>query len=186
MIIQRQLYQLKQRIMRLSSWQTNNSKYRKLEGGILYNMQVDHFNEIGLKLEGGVFLDNHDKIHFVDFQHFGASNMLLNLNSFFDSFLLLDNYELQTNKYWFNAFLNYSGKYFLLKRIPFLQRKDFTENIHLKTLFTPDIDLYGELGYSITFNRYIGVGAFMSFNNTEIEKIGFRFSLNLRSLGINF
>ncbi len=167
-----------------SSWQTNNSKYRKLKGGVIHNIRVDHFNKIDLKLEGGVFLNNRKKAHFSDYQHFGASDMLLNLNSLFDSFLLLDNYELQTNKYWFNTFLNYSGKYFLLKRIPFLQGKSFSENIHLKTLFTPDVDLYNEFGYSISFNRYIGIGGFVSFSNTQVKKVGVRFSLNLRSLGL--
>lgn len=165
-----------------SSWQTNNSKYRKLKGGFIHNIRVNHFNKIDLKLEGGVFLSGGDNVHFADYQHFGASDLLLNLNSLFDSFLLLDNYELQTNRYWFNTFLNYSGKYFLLKRIPFLQGKSFSENIHIKSLFTPDVDLYNELGYSISFNRYIGIGSFVSFSNTQVKVVGVRFSLNLRSL----
>lgn len=168
-----------------SSWQKNNSKYRKLEVGILHNIEADYFNEIGIKLEGGVFLDDHGSIHPADFEYFGASDMLVNLNSFFDSFLLLDNYELNTNKYWINTFLNYSGKYFLLKRIPFLQRKNFSENIHLKTLYTPNVDLYSEFGYSITYNRYIGVGGFVSMSNTQVQKVGIRLSLNLRSFGLS-
>ncbi|WP_108821535.1 DUF5686 family protein [Dysgonomonas sp. Marseille-P4361] len=166
-----------------SSWQTNNSKYRKLKGGVIYNFPIDYFNEIDLKLEGGVFIDNRNT-HFADFQHFGASDMLVNLNSLFDSFLLLENYELQTNRYWFNAFFNYSGKYFLLKRIPFLQGMPFSENVHIKTLFTPDVDLYTELGYSISFTRYIGIGGFVSLNNIQGKKAGIRLSLNLRSLGL--
>lgn len=166
-----------------SSWQTNNSKYRKLKGGIIYNIPIDYFNTIDLKIEGGVFLNNRNT-HFADFQHFGASDMLVNLNSLFDSFLLLENYELQTNKYWFNAFFNYSGKYFLLKRIPFLQGMPFSENIHIKTLFTPNVDSYTELGYSISFTRYIGIGTFASFNNVQGKRFGIRLSLNLKSLGL--
>lgn len=165
-----------------SSWQNNNSTYRKLKGGISHNIQLDYFNSVDYKVESGVFLEKGNKMHFTDYQHFGASDLLLNLNSLFDSFLLLDNYELQTNKYWINLFLNYSGKYFLLKRIPFLQGKPFTENLHLKTLFTPHTDSYIETGYSISFNRYFGVGIFSSFHNTKAKKIGVRFSLNLRSL----
>lgn len=167
-----------------SSWQTNNSTYKKLKGGIIHKIKLDHFNYIDYKMEGGVFLEKGRRMHFADYQHFGASDMLLNLNSLFDSFLLLDNYELQTNRYWINLFLNYSGKYVLLKFIPFLQGKPFTENLHLKTLFTPEIKSYVEAGYSISFNRYFGIGAFTSFHNVQGKKFGIRLSLNLRSFNL--
>lgn len=165
-----------------SSWQINNSTYKKIKGGISHNIQLDAFNSIDYKIESGVFFDKGKRMHFTDYQHFGASDMLLNLNSLFDSFLLLDNYELQTNKYWVNLFLNYSGRYVLLKFIPFLQDKPFTENLHLKTLFTPETKSYVETGYSISFNRYFGAGVFTSFHNIQGRKVGFRLSLNLRSL----
>lgn len=166
-----------------SSWQTKNSKYRKLKGGIIHNIQLDYFNKIDYKIESGVFL-NRRNVHFIDQQHFGASDLLINLNSLFDSFLLLDNYEVQTDRYWVNIFLNYSGKYVLLKYIPFLQGKPFTENIHVKTLFTPDIDSYVELGYSISVTRNIGIGSFVSFQNMEGKKFGVRFSFDISSLGL--
>jgi len=168
-----------------SSWQTNNSKYQKLKGGISHSINLDYFNTIDYKIESGVFLNRRrNSIHFTDYQHFGSSDLLLNLNSLFDSFLLLDNYEIQTNRYWANMFLNYSGKYVLLKHIPFLQGKPFTENFHIKTLFTPDVKSYIETGYSISFNRYFGVGIFTSFHNAKMKKAGVRFSLNLRSLNL--
>lgn len=165
-----------------SSWQRNNSKYRKLKGGMSHNIQLNYFNWIDYKIESGVFIGKDRGMHFTDYQHFGASDLLLNLSSIFDSFLLLDNYELQTNRYWVNLFLNYSGKYLILKWIPFLQGKPFTENLHIKTLFTPDVKSYIETGYSISFNRYFGIGVFNSFHNAKGKKIGVRFSLNLRSL----
>jgi hypothetical protein len=165
-----------------SSWQTNNSKYRKLKGGFSHKIQLDYFNSVDYKIEAGTFITRDENMHFTDYQHFGASDMLLNLNSLFDSFLLLDNYELQTNEYWVNLFLNYSGKYVLLKFIPFLQGKPFTENLHLKTLFTPEKKSYVETGYSLSFTRYFGIGTFVSFHNTQGRKFGVRLSLNLRSL----
>ncbi|SBW05607.1 conserved exported hypothetical protein [uncultured Dysgonomonas sp.] len=168
-----------------SSWQTNNSKYQKIKGGVAHSIQLDYFNWIDYKIESGVYISKRQNLHFTDYQHFGSSDLLLNLNSLFDSFLLLDNYEIQTNRYWINLFLNYSGKYVCLKYIPFLQGTPFTENIHLKTLFTPEIKSYVETGYSISFNRYFGVGFFTSFLNTKIKNVGIRFSLNLRSLDIS-
>lgn len=166
----------------LSSWQINNSKYRKIKGGLSHNIKVDYFNSIDYKVEAGTFISAHENMFFSDYQHFGASDMLLNLNSLFDSFLLLDNYELQTNRYWFNVFLNYSGKYVILKYIPFLQGKPFSENLHFKILFTPDRKSYIETGYSISFTRFFGIGTFMSFHNVQGQKFGTILSLNLRSL----
>lgn len=165
-----------------SSWQVNNSKYQKLKGGISHNIPIDYFNSIDYKIEAGTYIKTDHNMHFTDYQHFGASDMILNLNSLFDSFLLLDNYQLQTNRYWINMFLNYSGRYVFLKHIPFLQRSPFTENIHLKTLFTPDSKSYVEAGYSISFNRFLGLGAFTSFHNIEGRKFGIQFSFNIRSL----
>jgi len=165
-----------------SSWQTNNSTYRKLKGGLSHNIRLGYFSAIDYKIESGIFLSRGRKMHFTDYQHFGSSDLILNLNSLFDSFLLLDNYELQTNKQWFNLFLNFSDRYLLLKRIRFLQNKPFTESLHFKTLITPDVDSYIETGYSISLNRYFGIGTFLSFHNTKVKKIGIVFSLNLRSL----
>lgn len=165
-----------------SSWQVNNSKYQKIKGGVSHNIPIDYFNSIDYKIEAGTYIKTDKNMHFTDYQHFGGSDMLLNLSSLFDSFLLLDNYQLQTNRYWVNLFLNYSGRYVLLKFIPFLQRSPFTENLHLKTLFTPDSKSYVETGYSLSFNRFFGIGAFTSFHNVEGRKFGIRFSFNLRSL----
>lgn len=166
-----------------SSWQKNNSKYRKLKGGFMHNIRLDYFNKVDYKIEAGGYLGSRKNMHFADYQHFGASDLLINLNSLFDSFLLSGNYDLQTNKYWINIFLNYSGKYFLIKRLPFLQGKPFYENIHIKTLITPENDLYNEFGYSLSLTRAFGIGTFVSFSNMQCRNIGVRFSFNIRSLG---
>lgn len=167
-----------------SGWQKNNSTYSKIKGSFIHNIELDYFTHIDYKIESGVFIRRGSKMHFADYQHFGATDIIIDLGSLFDSFLLLDNYELQTNKYWVNVSLNYSGKYILLKYIPFLQGKPFTENLHLKSLLTPNTDLYTELGYSISITRRIGIGGYASFNNTKAKKFGVRFSLDLSSLGI--
>ena len=166
-----------------SSWQTNNSKYRKIKGGIMHNIRINYFNRLDYKIEAGSFIGGaKDKIHFADYQHFGASDLLINLNSLYDSFLLADNYELQTNRYWVNLSLNYSGRYVLFKRLSFFQGNSFSENLHFRTLYIPDIELYTELGYSVGLTRSIGIGAFVAFHNEKYKSFGVRFSLNLSSL----
>jgi hypothetical protein len=165
-----------------SSWQKNNSKYRKLKGGVMHNIRINYFNKIDYKIESGVFIGSKDKIHFADYQHFGASDLLVNLNSLFDSFMLSDNYELGTNEYWVNLSVNYSGKYVLLNHLPLFYDKPFYENLHIKILYTPNNNLYTEFGYSVSLTRVLGIGTFVSFDDITCKNIGLRFSLDLKSL----
>lgn len=167
-----------------SSWQTNNSKYRKLKGGVVQNIKLNYFDKIDYKVEAGAFVGSRKNLHFADYQFYGSPDLVFNLGSLFDSFLLLDNYELQANHYWTVFSVNYSSKYILLKRLPFMQGKPFFEGVHFKTLYTPDIKFYSEVGYSLNLTRLFGLGVFSSFNNFDYKMAGVRFSLNLQSLTI--
>lgn len=165
-----------------SSWQTNNSQYRKIKGGAVQNIRLNYFDKLDYKFEAGAFVGPRKNLHFADYQFYGAPDLVFNLGSLFDSFLLLDNYELQANHYWVTLSFNYASQYFLLKRLSFLQGKPFFEGLHFKTLYTPDIKFYSEIGYSINITRLFGMGVFSSFNNFDYKTAGVRFSLNLQSL----
>lgn len=167
-----------------SSWQTNNSKYRKLKGGVVQNIRLNYFDKIDYKIEGGAYVGSRKSLHFADYQFYGSPDLVFNLGSLFDSFLLLDNYELQANHYWATLSLNYSSKYILLKHLPFMQGKPLFEGLHFKTLYTPDIKFYTEVGYSLNLTRLFGIGVFASFDNVKYKTTGVRFSLNLQSLMI--
>ena len=167
-----------------SAWQTNNSRYRKLKGGIVQNIRLNYFDKLDYKVEAGAFVGSRKHLHFADYQFYGSPDLVFNLGSLFDSFLLLNNYELQANHYWINLSVNYSGKYVLLKRLSFLQGKPFFEGLHFKTLYTPEIKFYSEIGYSLNITRLFGIGVFSSFNNFAYKNAGVRFSLNLQSLKI--
>lgn len=158
----------------LSSWQTNNSKYRKLKIGIAQNIKISEFTEFDYAIDGGSFIGSNKDLHFADYQHFNTSNVMINLKSPFSSFMLLDNYEASTNRYWISSMLNYNSKYILLKRLPFLQGKMFTETLHLKNLYTPDMKLYTEAGYSINLMRMLNAGVFVSFQKADYQSFGFR------------
>lgn len=157
-----------------SGWQTNNSKYRKIRLGIAQNLKFNEFNRFDYFIEGGSFIGSKSNMHFADYEHFNTSNVLVNLKSPFTSFMLLDNYEASTNEYWISSILNYNSNYLLLKRLPFLQGKMFTESLHLKNLYTPDMKLYTEAGYSINLTRMLNIGAFVSFQKTKYQDFGIR------------
>jgi len=165
-----------------SSWQTNNARYHKLWGGLDQKIKLDEFSNLSYTLEGGGFVGNNNRIHFADFQHFNTSDVTINFKSPFTSFMLLDNYIASTNQYWIRSNINYESQYILLKRIPFLQGKMFSEALHLKNLYTPDMKLYTEAGYSVNLQRIINIGTFVSFRKGKYQDFGFRFLIDWDSI----
>lgn len=165
-----------------SSWQTNNSRYRKLQGEIKQNIKLNYFNRLDYKIKGGGFIGNTDKLHFTDYQHFDTSDAFSISKSPYTSFVLLDNYIASTNQYWTEAHINYESRYLLLKRISFLQGMPFTENLHLKSLYTPDYRLYTEIGYSIDLMRLLNIGIHASFRKGKYESFGVRLCYRLKDM----
>lgn len=149
-------------------------QFYKLYGGLDQYIKLNEFSSFHYLLEGGVFLGNKSYIHFADFQHFNTSDVMINLKSPFSSFMLLDNYTASTNKYWVRTNINYTNEYLLLKRLPFLQGKMFSETLHLKSLYTPDMKLYTEAGYSINLTQLVNAGAFVSFRKGKYQDFGIR------------
>lgn len=161
-----------------SSWQTNNSKYRKIGFTIAQNVTINEFNRFNYNIGGGSFIGRKDNLHFADYQHFNTSNVMINLKSPFTSFMLLDNYAASTNKYWISSMLNYNSNHILIKRIPYFQGKMFTETLHLKNLYTPDMKLYTEAGYSLNITPLLNIGAFVSFSKAKYQDWGIRLLLD--------
>ncbi|MDR1092229.1 MAG: DUF5686 and carboxypeptidase regulatory-like domain-containing protein [Prevotella sp.] len=161
-----------------SSWQTNNSRYRKIGLAISQNVTLNEFNRFIYQVSGGSFIGNKSNLHFADYQHFNTSNVMINLKSPFTSFMLLDNYSASTGKYWISSMLNYNSNHLLIKRKPYFQRKMFTETLHLKNLYTPDMKLYTEAGYSLNITPLLNVGAFVSFRKAKYQDWGIRLLLD--------
>jgi len=166
-----------------SSWQKNNSKFRKLEGYINQSVNTDMFSKIVYEINGGAFLGSKRNVALPDFKHFNASGDLhLLTKNPYNSFMLLDPYEASTIDYWGQAHINYYSKYILLKRLPFLQGKMFNEALHLKYLYTPNKKNYTEAGYSIDMMESMSLGVYCSFDKFKYESFGVRLSINMSLL----
>lgn len=165
-----------------SMWQTNNSLFKKLAVSIAQDIKTDYFSNLDYIVEGGKFLGNTSRAHFADFQHFNTSNIVLSEKNPTNTFMLLDTYKYSTNKYWIESHINYNSKYILLKRFPIFQGIPIRESLHLKALYTPDLKLYNEVGYSINVLNTIGVGVFGSLNKGRYNGTEFRITYNIQQL----
>lgn len=165
-----------------SSVNDNNYQHYKLYGGISQSVKLSEYSNLSYQAEGGIFLHDKDFLHFADYQHFNTSNVLIGLKSPSTSFMLLDNYAASTNKHWLKGELNYNSQYILLKRLPFLQGKLFSESLHLKTLYTPEMKPYSEIGYSINIIGLFNFGTFASFKKAKYQDFGIRIMFDLESI----
>ncbi len=165
-----------------SNWQTNNSRFRKLKGSIAQDIKLSYFSNFDYTIGGGGFLGDTKKTHYTDFEHFNTSDAMFIGKTPYQTFMLLDNYKYSTNRYWLEGHLNYQSKYILFKRLPFLQGIPVKEALHAKILYTPDLKIYNEAGYSINIMGMVGVGGFVSFNKGKYESCGFRITYNIQKI----
>ncbi|MFV0469024.1 MAG: DUF5686 and carboxypeptidase regulatory-like domain-containing protein [Dysgonomonas sp.] len=154
----------------------NNSLYRQLQAGIRQRIKLDVFSSFNYNIQAGAFLGDKSQINEIDYKGFNTSNLVWMGKQPGNTFVMLDAYKYSTNDYWANAFLTYSSQYLLLKRLPFMQNTFLQENLHLKTLYTPDLKFYSEIGYSVGFLGRINLGIFASFNKTDFSEACFRLS----------
>lgn len=163
-------------------WQRENSRYRKVKAVVNQQKVLDIFSTYQYFFEAGTFLGNNNNAHFADYNHFSASDSYVSVGSPFASYMLLGSYKASTNDFWLDFKINYTNKYLLIKRIPFFQLFPFTESIHFKSLYTPQVKNHIELGYSVNFTHHINFGLFCSINdNNNFEKVALRFSYNLQA-----
>jgi hypothetical protein len=162
----------------------NNSLFHSIDFNVSQSIRLSYFDNFSYDFSAGTFLGDVSKTDFIDYRHFNASGVLLGSKPVQNGFVLLDPYSHSTSKYWGALHLNYRTQYLLLKRIPFLQRRLFTENLHLKALYTPDKPFYTEAGYSINMMNIVSLSAFTAFNDFEYQKICFSISLSFAFLGL--
>lgn len=165
-----------------SSWQTNNSHYRKAMAAITQTVKLSYFDRLHYHLETGTFFGSTNKTHFTDFHHFDASDLFSTAKNPFDSYLLLNSYVRSSNSHWVDARITYTSRFILLKRIPYLQNKIFTESLHFKNIYTPEMNFYTEAGYSINLSKFLSFGVYSSFDNWKYDKFALRFSCDIRKI----
>ena len=157
---------------------SQQSEYDKIDVSMYQNIKVSEFDQFSYQLVAGTFLSK-QKLYAPDLNYFTTMPLLVSDKYFDNSFSLLPNYTNSQSTWLITAF-NYKSKYLLLKRIPFLQTKLFTETLHFKTLWSEQASKpYSELGYSIGLGYLAKVGVFNSFDGVKYKNTGIKISIPL-------
>ena len=160
----------------------SNSSFSRLELSMTQDIKLGLFNRLNYTLIAGKFLNN-NAFGYIDYKHFDIASSGFSFKDPNTSYALLPYYTYSTNKEWIQAFVNYKTDYLLLKRLPFLQGKMFTECLQAKFLYTPDKKSYSEWGYSVDLPMGLGgVGVFAAFDSFDYNSFGVQFSIPLIGL----
>jgi hypothetical protein len=155
------------------------SVFRRLELGVKQEIKTGIFSRLNYTLIAGKYL-NGNSFNYIDAKHFNISGPWLTFKDWRDSYALLPYYGSSTYREWFQAFINYDTDYLILKRLPFLQGKLFTETVQAKFLHTPDRKYYSEWAYSVNLPADIGgAGIFVSFDSFQYRSFGLQVALPL-------
>jgi len=163
----------------------NYSNFSRLELGVNQTIPLGIFDRFSYRLVAGWFL-NKNSFNYIDYKHFDTGgNVWFNFSDWNMSYALLPLYTYSTNKNWVQAFATYQTDYLIIKRLPFLQGKLFTESLHAKFLHTPDKPYYSEWGYSVDLlGNAATAGVFFSFDSFRYNAWGLQLSFPLFGKGI--
>jgi hypothetical protein len=161
---------------------TTASRFNRIEFGINQNIATSIFSQINYNVIFGKYLNIND-FNYIDYKHFETGgDLLFSTKNLQNSYVLLPFYTFSTKNWWLQAFLNYNSDYILLKRLPFLQGKIFSEGLQAKLLHTPEKPFYTEFGYLLGLRGVMDLSFFVSFDKLKYNSAGFQISIPLVNL----
>jgi len=157
----------------------SDSDYELIRGEIEQKKNWGIFNEFNWQVGAGYFTRN-KQMHFSRFHHFNTSEIPLNFKSMHNAFMLLDDYRYSTNEWYAKAHVSYTSPYLLLKFLPVVSNRLWTESIYTNYLTQPNYINYVEVGYSMNQIFLIGsAGVFAGFEDGNYAQWGFRIGINI-------
>jgi len=157
----------------------SNSSYHHINMGINHHIALKNLSGLNYTLAYGRFF-NVNRIHFSEFKHFDAQPLPVLASGFEKSFQLLNYYKYSTSDQYFEGHLHYKTRLLLIKRLPIISKRIWSENLYVNYLATPTLKNYLELGYGIGNILAAGnLGVFTSFENGKYQSVGVKVGFEL-------
>ncbi|NWJ52520.1 MAG: carboxypeptidase-like regulatory domain-containing protein [Bacteroidetes bacterium] len=169
--------QWKKGVLDLLGGETN---YQFMKAAVHQDINIYGAEKINYIVSAGLFL-NKKPTNFSEFNHFATQPLTVGVKDFYATFQLLDYYKYSTNDRFIEGHFNYSTPYLLLKRLPIIRNRIWTEKLMVNYLYTPFLKNYMELGYGIG-NELYNIGVFGSFRNLNSDRFGVKVSLKIFNL----
>lgn len=134
-------------------------------------------DRLNYRFEAGYFI-NTKSMWFTQFQHFAKRPLVAGIKEFFPYFLMLNSYVFSTNEHYAVAHLQYKSPFILLKRLPIIRNRMWTESLFFSYLYTPQNKNYLEPGYGIG-GLFFNIGVFAGFQGFTYQQVGVRMAFTI-------
>ncbi|MBR4921187.1 MAG: hypothetical protein IKZ62_07725 [Prevotella sp.] len=157
---------------------SSNLGYERIEMDVSHKFKLSRMRLVNLRGGCGFYTDKKTS-YFLDYTNFHDENLPEGWDDdWTGQFQLLDSRWYNTSNYYLRAHASYESPLLLLSFLPFVGRYVETERIYLSTLSIQNTRAYSEIGYGIS-TRFLSIGAFASFLNTQFQDFGFKFTFEL-------
>jgi hypothetical protein len=153
------------------------TNYQFIRASVFQNLNLGNSVNLEYVVSAGVF-PGRKPVYFSEFNHFAAQPLTVGVKGFLNTFQLLDYYRYSTNDRFVEGHVGYSTPYLLLKRLPLIRDRVWTEKAMINYLYTPVLGHYTEVGYAIG-NELYNIGVFGSFRGLNGDRVGVKVSLRI-------
>lgn len=156
----------------------SNTGFSLAEIAIKQSKKWGVIDNVNYYLGGGTFLQQND-LKFADFKHFSTMPFFASGSPQQHTFRLLNYYQYSSNNYFLQAHVGLEDNVILFKRLPYFNRKNWTESLRVSFLHTEQINNYMEVGYGLNkVFLFMNFEFYCSFDNFNYQQFGFRMVFN--------
>jgi hypothetical protein len=156
----------------------STADYDLLEAGIRQHKTWGMMHAFLWHVKGGTFL-NTNKVFLMNDKYFNNQDLPVSIGNIGEPFRLVPFYRNATNGYYAEAHVKFTTPYLLIKYLPFLSNKLWTEDLHLNYLLTDQHLYQWEIGYSVSqIFMVANAGIYVGFKGTDYQSFGFQAGIN--------
>ena len=156
----------------------SNIDYERWEFDAQWKYRLPGLRVLNLRAGYGFYTDKHEN-YFLDYANFRDNNLPEGWDDDWSGdFQLLDSRIYNESDYYLRSNISYESPLMFATWIPYLGKYIEKERFYVSSVLVDHTRPYMEIGYGFT-NRYISVGLFASFLNTQFQKFGISFDFEL-------
>ena len=155
------------------------SAFSLAELGIKQIIEIGNWSMFRYSIAMGSFLKT-STIAFPDYHHMNSQPQAVMIGTYFDSFQLLDYYKYSCTGNFIEIQTQYRSQLLLLKRLPIISDRIWSENIFLRYANNNQLHNFIEAGYSLgNIFGLANVGIFVAYENFRYRTIGLKLCLGI-------
>ncbi len=156
----------------------SNLQYERWELDGQWKMRIRGLRILNIRHGYGFYTNKSDN-YFMDYSNFRENNLPEGWNDKWSGdFQLLDGRIYNESNFYFRNNVSFESPLLFATWLPYVGKYIEKERLYFSNVVVQDTRPYFEFGYGFT-NRYVSLGFFVSFLNTQFQKAGITFDFEL-------